>query len=146
MVAGASRVSSRGVVAMKKLMPYVRRVVTGHNDDGRAIILTDGPTQHGFMSDVVPGFGATVAWMTGPEPIDHVFDDDPASVTAEIPTFPGPGETIFRIAEFPPDEVYPVDASDAVFSEIDGHDAQQAGTSQGNNSHFWFHRTNSLDY
>jgi mannose-6-phosphate isomerase-like protein (cupin superfamily) len=124
----------------------VRRVVTGHDDDGRAVILSDGIAPNTFSSDTVPGFGATVAWLTGAGPIDFVTDDDPASGESEIPSFPGPGETILRIADFPPDSVYPDNASDAVFTEIGGHAEHEAAGEQSAAKHFWFHRTDSLDY
>lgn len=123
----------------------VRRVVTGHNDDGLAVILSDGPAPSHFESRAIPGFGATVPWLTGPGPIDHITDADPASATSEIPSFPGVGETILRVADFPPDSVYPDDADAVIFTEIDGHEEAAAGNGDGD-KHFWFHRTDSLDY
>jgi Cupin domain len=127
--------------------PPVRRVVTGHDDLGRAIILSDGPAPHHWSSEVIPGFGATVPWLTTQTaPIDHSRDDDPASADAEIPSFPAAGETILRIADFPPDAVYPAEAAEVIFTDIDGHGAREAGTGHGDSRHFWFHRTDSLDY
>jgi mannose-6-phosphate isomerase-like protein (cupin superfamily) len=125
--------------------PPVRRVVTGHDDEGRAIILFDGPAPNRFESDSVPGFGATVPWRTEHE-IDHVSDRDLASADAEIPSFPRAGETIFRIADFPPDAVYPTDADTVIFTEIDGHEEAAQGNRHSGSRHFWFHRTDSLDY
>lgn len=124
----------------------VRRVVTGHDDHGRAVILSDGPAPHGFESETIPGFGATVPWLTRGGEIDHVTDRDPAAADADIPPFPSAGETIVRIADFPPDAVYPDDADSAIFTEIDGHEAADAANDGGDGKHFWFHRTDSLDY
>ncbi|GAA1996555.1 cupin domain-containing protein [Microbacterium pumilum] len=124
----------------------VRRVVTGHDDTGRAIILADGPAPHSFESDAIPGFGATVAWTTPPGRIDHVTDHDPAAADADIPSFPSEGQTILRIADFPPDAVYPDAADSVIFTEIDGHEAAEAGSEHSDGKHFWFHRTDSLDY
>jgi len=124
----------------------VRRVVTGHDDAGRAVILSDTDAPNSFMSNVVPGFGATVPWFTNSTEIDFAVDDDPATADAEIPSFPTPGQTIFRIADFPPDSAYPEGAGEAIFSEIDGSDAQEAGNIHSGGRHFWFHRTDSLDY
>ena len=124
----------------------VRRVVTGHDDEGRAIILSDGPAPSHFESEQIPGFGATVPWLTSAGGIEHVSDTDPAGAGSIIPSFPGPGETIFRIADFPPDAEYPDDAGSVIFNEIDGHEAAAAGTENGGAKHFWFHRTDSLDY
>lgn len=124
----------------------VRRVVTGHDDNGRAIILSDGPAPNAFESDTIPGFGATVPWLTAAGPIDHVSDADPATAETVIPSFPAAGETILRIADFPPDSVYPDDAGSVIFTELDGHDEADAGKEHSGGKHFWFHRTDSLDY
>lgn len=124
----------------------VRRVVTGHDDAGRAIILrddTDAPNS--FSSETIPGFGATVVWSTPSGVIDHVADIDTAPAGAKI-DFPAPGETVVRIADFPPDAVYPANAGDALFDEIDARDERDAGSEHSAGKHFWFHRTESLDY
>lgn len=126
--------------------PPIRRVVTGHDDTGRAVILSDGPAPHHFESDTIPGFGATVPWLTSAEPIDHVTDTDPAAAGAVIQSFPAAGETIVRIADFPPDSVYPDEAGHVLFNEIDGVDEAVAGNEHSAGKHFWFHRTDSLDY
>lgn len=124
----------------------VRRVVTGHDDAGQAIILSDGPTPNSFESDSIPGFGASVPWWTATESIDHVTDRDPAGAEAVIPSFPGPGQTIMRIADFPPDAVYPDEAGSVIFTELDGHEEAEVGKQHSGRKHFWFHRTDSLDY
>ena len=124
----------------------VRRVVTGHDDAGRAIILSDGPAPNAFESDSIPGFGATVPWLTRAGEIDHVTDRDPATADAEIPSFPAAGETILRIADFPTDSSYPDEAASVIFTEIDGHGEAAAGNEHSGARHFWFHRTDSLDY
>ncbi|HWI31806.1 MAG TPA: cupin domain-containing protein [Microbacterium sp.] len=126
--------------------PPVRRVVTGHDDQGRAIILSDGPAPNTYDSTSIPGFGAAVAWHTPPGDIDHVTDDDPAGAESQIPAFPAEGETILRVADFPPDSVYPDDAESVIFSEIDGREAADAAGEHSGGRHFWFHRTDSLDY
>lgn len=124
----------------------VRRIVTGHDDQGRAIILFDEDAPNSFESPNIPGFGATVPWWTPAKGIDHVSDEDPATADSEIPSFPAEGETILRIADFPPDAVYPDDADSLIFTELDGQEEAKAGTEHNNSDHFWFHRTDSLDY
>ena len=125
--------------------PQIRRVVTGHDDQGRAVIIADDIAPNAFASPTIPGFGASVPWLTT-VPIDHVTDHDPAGAGSTIPTFPGTGETVFRIAEFPPDDVYPENAQDTIFDEIDGKSEAQDGAKHSAGKHFWFHRTDSLDY
>ncbi|WP_193597577.1 cupin domain-containing protein [Microbacterium sp. YJN-G] len=124
----------------------VRRVVTGHDDQGRAVILfDDADAPNSFSSDSIPGFGATVAWFTPAGAVDHVTDVDPAPAGAQI-DFPAVGETVVRIADFPPDAVYPTNAGDAVFDEIGAHEEREAGEEHSAGKHFWFHRTESIDY
>ena len=125
--------------------PPVRRVVTGHDDQGRAVILSDGPAPNTFRSETISGFGASVVWFTDSMDVDMVTDEDTAPAESmEKIGFPGVGQTVFRIADFPPDSSYPQNAGDAIFDEIDGHDERLAD--EGGNKHFWFHRTDSIDY
>lgn len=125
--------------------PQIRRVVTGHDDRGHAVILIDDTAPNTFSSPTIPGFGAAVPWLSG-HPIDHVTDDDPVGEGSPVPTFPRAGETVFRIAEFPPDSAYPEGAKDAIFDEIDGQAEAADGAKHSDGKHFWFHRTDSLDY
>ncbi|MBX3099547.1 MAG: cupin domain-containing protein [Salinibacterium sp.] len=124
----------------------LHRVVTGHDDEGRAVILfDDADAPNTFASDSIPGFGATVAWFTPAGAVDHVSDQDPAPAGREF-NFPAPGETVMRIADFPPDVVYPQNAGETVFDEIGGHEEREAGSEHSSSKHFWFHRTESIDY
>jgi len=121
-------------------------VVTGHDDQGRAVILYDDiDAPNTFTSETIPGFGATVAWFTPAGPVDHVTDEDPAPAGRKI-DFPALGETVVRIADFPPDDVYPQNAGDAVFDEIGAQEEREAGSAHSADKHFWFHRTESIDY
>lgn len=95
----------------------LRRIVTGHDAHGRSIIDLDSDAPHSWSSDTVQGFGASVAWATPAGPIDNATPRDAASADADIPTFPPPGGTILRVADFPPDEAYPVKAASVVFDE-----------------------------
>lgn len=126
--------------------PPVRRVVTGHDDEGRSIVLSDGNSPHHWTSETIPGFGATVPWMTTAGPIDHSSDVDAASAETTIPSFPATGETIMRIVDFPPDAVYPAEAENVIFDQLDGHAEKDAGQERAQSKHFWFHRTDSIDY
>lgn len=124
----------------------LRRVVTGHDDDGRAVILfDDADAPNSFSSDVIPGFGASVAWFTPSGKVDHATDEDPAPAGREF-NFPAIGETVVRIADFPPDALYPRNAGEAVFDEIGGREEREAGSEHSGDKHFWFHRTESIDY
>ena len=125
--------------------PRIHRVVTGHDDRGHAVILIDDIAPNAFSSPTIPGFGASVPWISNAL-VDHVSDVDPVPAGSATPGFPGTGETVFRIAEFPPDASYPQDAQDRIFDEIDGHAEAEDGAKHSAGKHFWFHRTDSLDY
>jgi hypothetical protein len=123
----------------------VRRVVTGNDTQGRSYIVSDGESPNAFSSPNVIGFGAAHVWTTPPGPVDNSGESDPATAEAEIPMHPAPGGTIFRIADFPPDSAYTDAGKDTLFSEIGGHDAR-AGATHSQSRHFWFHKTDSIDY
>ncbi|KQP70006.1 hypothetical protein ASF40_09210 [Microbacterium sp. Leaf288] len=93
----------------------------------------------------VPGLVAAVPWLTVGGAIDFVSDRDPAPEGVSIPSFPYAGETILRVADFPPDADYPAEASTAIFAQIDGTEGESAHR-ETSARHFWFHRTDSLDY
>ena len=81
------------------------------------------------------------------DPIDHVTDEDPVGEGSPTPSFPRAGETMFRIAEFPPDSVYPAKRPRMRSSRRStARPRPQDGTKHCADKHFWFHRTDSLDY
>ena len=123
----------------------VRRVVTGHNDSGQAIILSDGPAPNSFESASIPGFGATVPWWTQAGLIDHVGDDDPLDLRRRS-LLPGPGRNNSPDRRFSPGLVYPDEADSVIFDELNGQEEAEAGNTHSGGKHFWFHRTDSLDY
>ena len=80
-------------------------------------------------------------------PIDHTTDEDPVGEGSPTPTFPRAGETVFRIAEFPPDSAYPEAAHRMRSSRRStARPRPQDGAKHSGDQHFWFHRTDSLDY
>lgn len=75
----------------------LRRVVTGHDDKGRAIILIDEQVQNTFSHRAGAEF--SVVWSTEGFPIDNDGNEDPAN--KKIPTAIENG-TVFRIVSFAP--------------------------------------------
>jgi quercetin dioxygenase-like cupin family protein len=124
----------------------VRRIVTGHNNDGRSIIVDDGDSPNVFRSADIAGFGAVVPWLTEPGDVSNLGNDDAAPADAAIPMYPKAGGTVFRIASFPPDVAYTADAASSMFSSFEGEHARDAAGDPAGGRHFWFHRTDSLDY
>src|SRR5256885_2800326 len=75
----------------------VRRVVTGHDGKGRAVVKIDEVSKN-IVSNR-PGASACVVWTTDTIPADNSGDSD-ASTKKVGTTLPG--GTVFRVIEFSP--------------------------------------------
>ncbi len=116
-------------------VPYrpVRRIVTGHNAQGESIIESDGVALNVVAEPGKPI--AQVLWATGqgrapggePAPAGHKF------------AFHSEGGSLLRIVDFPADETYDQEKLLAFLDQEGVRDTAQP-------RHFWFHKTESLDY
>jgi hypothetical protein len=76
-----------------------RRVVTGHNDEGKAVFISDGEPARSVYFDNLPGLSFFELWATDGVPRIPVDNfDPPIGVQSFVP---GPGGTRFRIVRFP---------------------------------------------
>ena len=75
----------------------LRRVVTGHDADGRAVIKIDEITKNPPSGR--PGRSACVVWTTEGFPVDNTGDEDGG--TRQVGTTLNNG-TVFRVVEFMP--------------------------------------------
>jgi naringenin degradation protein FdeH len=123
------------------MLRKIRRVVTGHNDRGKSIILSDAPSPHvlSLMDD--PPFGLTDLWVTSATPADNTGTTDTAARTIVLE--PPRGGSIFRVVEFPPDGL--------TAGKLDRHklfDAMGAGGAmdQDASRHPGMHKTATIDY
>jgi hypothetical protein len=132
--------------ASPRYLGPVRRVVTGHDEEGRSIFISDGPALHSNAPDAMPELVARVLWMTDAVPVSNAGNEDRAPAGGGPPMAPTPGGTILRIADFPPDSRYKDVDIVQMFSEIGGRDAHHAGQEERDARHFWFHKTDTLDY
>ena len=120
----------------------VRRVVTGHDADGRAVISSDGAPPTVVALDAVPGTVFHEIWSTGSVPARIDNGADPT--LGELRLDPPAGGTRIRVVDIPPDSVQNAispDAAAAAFAQIG---ASQAHAAEG--PHALMHRTESLDY
>jgi len=80
----------------------VRRVVTGHDPDGKAIVISDGPAPFVHVNAVNPEWYSTDIWRTRETPVR-------IATAAEEPTLgprrqmPDKRGTVLRINHFPPE-------------------------------------------
>jgi quercetin dioxygenase-like cupin family protein len=88
-----------------------RRVVTGHDDGGKSVFLSDGaPPAARTASD---GAGFYEIWSTAATPaVLGASEPDPAAGEVLVP--PPPSGTKIRINEFPPGVVSPVHRTQSV--------------------------------
>jgi len=118
-----------------------RCILTGHNTEEKSVIISDGdaPTVRVFKH--YGGTAVTDLWITTSVPADNSKMEDPGARDFTIE--PPPGGTVFRVIEYPPDEVRFADIDrDAAFREMG---AQHAMIKEGA-QHPGMHRTNTLDY
>jgi hypothetical protein len=83
------------------MLKPMRRVITGHDSQGRSIIAGDAASPHTIAISETPAFGMTDLWVTHDAPADNAGPADPAA--RKIVLEPPPRGTIFRTVEFPPD-------------------------------------------
>lgn len=118
----------------------VRRVVIGHDNQGKAVALIDTP---GTPTARSPGGNAVLnLWSTREFPIDADSSVDRAPAQVGVP--PAANGTVFRMVDFPPM------AGDAAVSHAE-HEKILTGmgidpATQGYMRHRNTHRTRSVDY
>jgi quercetin dioxygenase-like cupin family protein len=124
----------------------VRRVVTGHDATGKAVVVSDGPAPFVHINRHHPDWVSADIWRT---------DQSPAAVLARPgePTagprrqLPQPRGTVLRINHFPPEpaSVRAMTAEDAkrAFAALGN---ESASTFAENGQHPMMHRTETIDY
>jgi quercetin dioxygenase-like cupin family protein len=124
----------------------VRRVVTGHDADGKAIVFSDGPAPFVHVNAVNPEWYSTDIWRTKETParIATVAAEPTLGPRRQLPDKRG---TVLRINHFPPENeaVRQMDpqASRAAFAALGN---EQAATFGRGGRHPLMHRTETIDY
>jgi hypothetical protein len=122
------------------MIQRLRRVVTGHDAQGRSVILSDGPATSVKEIPTFPGLALTDFWETTSAPASNAGSADAASRPVHLE--PGKHGTIFRMVEFPPDASRPESADSA-----EGFEAIGAAHTRDRSSHdSMMHRTATVDY
>jgi hypothetical protein len=118
----------------------VRRVLTGHDADGRSTFIADATAPNVKEMPSFPGLALTDLWETKRAPASNAGDADAAARPIRLE--PPKNGTILRIVEFPPDASRPKDADGAA-----GFKAIGAGHAQDKHSADpMMHRTSTVDY
>jgi hypothetical protein len=125
---------------------YIRRIVTGHDAQGRAIVTEDqlAPSVHTNPKRV--GYHLTQLWMTDQTPAYVGNEADPTSRPLKLE--PSKNGTVVRIIEFGPEGEW-LEKIDAQGSKVawGALGTQTASTNQtGQAKHPFMHRTQTVDY
>lgn len=119
----------------------IRRVVTGHDEKGKAVVILDGPNPHKIVREAM-GIVSRLVWATDRTPADACATSDRA---ATIPPGIAPPKngTVIRVVDFSP-------AKDE--SELDPELLSKQFGKDHAPSHAWpirhpfMHRTKTCDY
>ena len=86
------------------MVQKIRRVVSGHDENGKSVFIYDGDAGSVKEMESMPGLALTDLWQTDGAPADNSGSKDAAdrAVVLEPPA----NGTIFRIVEFPPDSAW----------------------------------------
>ncbi len=79
----------------------IRRVVTGHDAEGKSVFVMDGTAPHVFQRST-GSVVVTELWETRDAPADNRGNDDAIDRGFRLP--PPKKGTVFRIIEYPPDK------------------------------------------
>ena len=124
----------------------IRRVVTGHDANGKAVILEDRDAPNVHTNPLRPGHISTELWKThaAPAPVTREEPDPTDGPKIQIPPRNG---TVFRISEIGPETeaIRNIDASQAreIFKAMGN---EQGSTFGQNQRHPYMHRTQTIDY
>ena len=128
------------------MLKPVRRIVTGHDAQGRSIILSDEVSTHTRPSPVYPNRGLTDLWRTNETPASNAGDADNAAV--EVVLNPPKNGSVFRFFQIPPDDTGEGKTAEEVQAAADATFAAMgaAHNRDPNARHPNMHKTDSVDY
>jgi quercetin dioxygenase-like cupin family protein len=124
----------------------VRRVVTGHDRNGKAVVISDGPAPAVHTNPLRPGHWSVDVWRTQATPaqIARSAADPTGGPRKQLPHKNG---TVVRIADFAPES--------ESMRKLDPESAKKVFAAMGNESgstfkaggrHPMMHRTETIDY
>jgi quercetin dioxygenase-like cupin family protein len=126
---------------------FIRRVVTGHDKDGKAIVISDGLTPTLKTNPLRPGHRSTDVWKTNAAPAPVTKDEPDPTTVGPRTIHPAPQGTVIRIAEIAPESedirnLTPEQARE-VFKAAGNENASTFGRG---GRHPMMHRTETIDY
>lgn len=125
---------------------FVRRVIAGHDKNGRAIVLSDGMAPVVKTNPARPGYRGTELWKTNAMPAPITLDEPDPTLGAPA-MLPSPNGTIIRITELGPetDELRNL-SGETVRSMFAAAGAPGISQFKSGGRHPLMHRTETIDY
>ncbi|BFM49085.1 cupin domain-containing protein [Marinomonas sp. THO17] len=127
-------------------LPEIHRVVTGHDDNGKAIIIENGPLNTVQDIEAVPGTRFHEVWSTEQTPaLILSTEQDPTLGPIVLP--PVKEGTRIRFVDIPPDtEEFLSHGKDKMKDAFSDIGDEGASTVKEDSPHPLMHRTESVDY
>ena len=125
---------------------FVRRVVTGHDENGKSIVISDGLAPAVKTNPLRPDHRSSDIWKTHASPVP-IFAAEVDPTLGPRTIHPPPHGTVIRIAEITPESeeirnLTPEQARE--FFKGSGNEA--ASTYERGGRHPMMHRTETIDY
>ncbi len=118
----------------------VRRLVTGHNSDGKSVFLMDSDAPCVLVMDKMGDLTVTDLWETMDSPAENKGEKD--NTDRPVHLEPVANGTVFRVVDFPPDSAWKDGANGAeAFDQL-----QASHAAAGDHSDPAMHRTDTVDY
>jgi mannose-6-phosphate isomerase-like protein (cupin superfamily) len=126
-------------------LPPIHRVVTGHDPQGKAVVVSDGPLPAVVEVPAIPGTVFHEVWSTQASPALVDNGDDPTTGPMRLP--PPPNGTRIRFVDIPPDTTdflaHGAGRMRQAFATIGD---EHASTVKADSPHPLMHRTETVDY
>ncbi len=123
----------------------IRRIVTGHDEDGKAVVVIDGPASNLLRPPHRPGVQINNIWRVSESPARLAGNEE--TTDGRIPLEPPPQGSVFRVIEFPPEKGWIGDVDRAAARETFAQfGAAHAADSSDAPPHPLMHRTETIDY
>ena len=121
----------------------IRRVVTGHDAQGRSVFISDGPPPQ-VRQRAAGSSRVSELWETAETPADNSGAKDPTQHAYRLP--PPANGSVFRVISYPPDSERLASLEAERASSHDDGSGRAGALDRSNARHPGFHKTASIDY
>lgn len=124
----------------------VRRIVTGHDENGKAVVITDGESPNILHPDNRPGVEIHNLWVLDEAPSRPLGSEETVR-DRQIGLLPPPNGSVFRVIKFPPEKDWINDVDrEAAKHSFASIGAEGAADDSGEPPHPLMHKTETVDF